>query len=471
MTEPTAMVTGGSEGTKVPIGPWVRAFFAKLDAAGIRWAILRGAAGLPEETRYDIDLLIERGKTDEGEALLAEAAAENGWRLRRIIDKWEYRCCLVIGPGETPRFVPVDFFSRCLHRFHPIADEDYALRQRRKNAAGVWVVPEGFAAALSLLKELTRHEGFKENSREEAQRGARDDAESFTGGVGGVLGLSLAGKLRDACAGGAWREVEALVPGLRRAVRRGWWKRGPQAVRFVAMNGRHNRRPPMSCFLVLLGPDGSGKSTVGDLVAEKLYQKPFKIGRRFEYNFRLLPELKTFKRTAAKLLGRRPQEVSVPAPGTRNAGMNKDHGALRGMVYVTYYAVDLMAGRLWLRKLRGQGAVVVFARYFHDYYYQRGYGRVPRWYLRILEALVPKPDLIVYLDREAEEIHAGKPELEVEEIRRQQAVIKDLMAGREGAVAMDASHGVEETVERVCRLVLGNFLRKAENNAGRGGLE
>lgn len=441
-----------------PIGPWVRAFFAKMDDAGICWAVLRGAGDLPDETRYDIDLLIEPGRAAEGEALLREAAEQEGWQVRRIIDKWEYRCCLVIGPDGDPRFVPVDFFSRCLHRFHPIADGDYALEHRMKNSRGVWVVPDGFAAALSLLKELTRHDTFKANSRDEAQKGARDDAASFRAAVAGVLGDELAARLQKACAEGSWEQVEALAPDLRLAVNRGWSKRLPQAAKFLAMNWRHNRRPPMSCFLVLLGPDGAGKSTVGDRVAEVLYQRPYKICRRFEYNFRIFPELKQFKRALAALTGRKPKTTAPPPPGTRGSGMNEDHPAVRGMIYVTYYSLDLLVGRLMTRKLRGQGAVLIFARYFHDYYYQRGYGKVPRWYLGLLERLAPRPDLIVYLDRDAEEIHAGKPELDVGEIRRQQEIIKKLTASRSNAVTVDASRGIDETVQQVSRLARDHFL-------------
>lgn len=450
------------DGAAGSIGPWVRRFFARLDEAGVRWAVLRGAAGLPDATRYDIDLLIDRGQSDEAERMLREAAEGEGWHVRRIIDKWEYRCCLVFGPGDEPRFVPVDFFSRCLHRFLPIADENYALAHRKKNATGVWVVPEGFGAALSLLKELTRHDTFKENSREEASRGASQDPESFLAAVDKVLGPQTAGRLQKQCAEGLWPDVEAMVPELRRAVNKGWWRRWPDAARFLAMNARHNRRPPMSCLLVLLGPDGSGKSTIGDLVAERLYQSPFKICRRFEYNFRILPELKRFKHALAALVGRRPAPTKVPPPGTRGSGMNKDHGALRGMFYVTYYSLDLLAGRLLTRKLRGQGALLVFARYFQDYYYQRGYGKVPRWYLRCLEALAPKPDLIVYLDRDAAEIHAGKPELDEVEIRRQQDIIKGLVAARPNAVTVDASHGIEATVKQVCRLARGSFIGAKE---------
>jgi thymidylate kinase len=167
-----------------------------------------------------------------------------------------------------------------------------------------------------------------------------------------------------------------------------------------------------------------------------------------------LPELKQFKRVVAKMLGRQVQEAEVVDPGTKGSGMNADHNALKGMVYVTYYALDYILGRLPLFKLRGQGAMLMFARFFHDYYYQRGYGKVPRWYLRTLEALVPKPDLILYLDRDADEIYRGKPELDADEIRRQQKVIKEVVARRPHAHVIDASGGIDATVEAVRKKVI-----------------
>jgi thymidylate kinase len=257
---------------------------------------------------------------------------------------------------------------------------------------------------------------------------------------------------------GEWRRVESLAPEIRAVVQAHPLRRLPAAVRFFAKNVLHNLRPPMSAFVVLLGPDGAGKSTIADLVAQRLYQKPFKICRRFEYNFRLLPELKQVKAAIARALGRRGAIAAAPPPGTKGSGMNRDHPQLRAMLYIGYYSLDLLLGRLLVRRLRGQGAVLLFARYFHDYYYQRGYGRAPRGFLRLLERLVPQPDLILYLHRDAEAIYAGKPELDLDEIKRQQKVIGELVESRDHAMTIDASGGVDATVDRVCAAIITQLL-------------
>ncbi len=453
--QPPAITPGAKP---APIGPLVRRFFAELDRREIPWAVLRGSDGLPDETRYDIDLLIEPAATDRVEDVLRECARVEGWSIVRIVDKFRYRCCLAVSPGPEPRFLPIDLFGGCYHRFYPMADGGFGLSARRRNAAGVAVVPPGFGAAVALIKELTRHPTFKANSRDEVQAGANEDPDGFRRGVEDILGSPLTEELLAACQRGDWSGVEWLVPDLRRAVGRGSSRISLDALRFFAGNLRHHLWPPMSGLVVLLGPDGSGKSTIADRVAERLYKHPFKVVRRFEYQFRILPEMKRIKRRLAEVIGRRVAEKPVVEPGTRGSGMNRDHPPLVGMFYVTYYAFDFFIGRLLLRKLSGQGGLLVFARYFHDYYYQRGYGRVPRGYLRLLERLAPKPDLILHLDRDADDIFRGKPELDREEIERQQRVIRELVTGRENAAIIDASAGIEATVEVVCRRVHEVFL-------------
>lgn len=442
------------------IGPLVQRFFADLDTAGLPWAVLRGAEGLPNETRYDIDLLIDPKDLDRVEGVLNRAARLVGWTIVPIVDKDRYRCCLAISPGPTLRYLPVDLFGGCLHRFYPIARSEVGLQKRQRNEAGVWVVPEGFGAAVSLLKELTRHPRYKENSREETRSGVQKDAVSFREAVGDILGEDLCEDLLRCCQDGDWNGVEALAPRIRESVEATVSPFSGDGIRFFFSTLRHTLRPTMHAFVVLLGPDGSGKSTIADRVAQELYQKPYKICRRFEYQFRILPEMKQIKARLARLLGRPVKPVEVVEPGTRGSGMNRDHPPLVGMFYVTYYALDFFLGHLLVKKLRGQGALLMFARYFYDYYYQRGYQRVPRWYLRLLEFFLPKPDLVIALERDPQAIYDGKPELEVAEIARQQERIRQLVEKRSHGLIVDASGGIEATVREVREKVEQVFLNR-----------
>ncbi|MDC0302591.1 hypothetical protein OAL23_00310 [bacterium] len=442
------------------IEPLVRRFFDGMDAVSLRHAVLRGAGGLPDYTRYDIDLLVDSKELDRVEVVLNQACKKEGWTMIRIIDKFEYRCCLAISPGPFRRYLPIDLFGSCLHRFYPIANSEVGLDGRRRNESGVWIVPDGFGAAVCLLKELTRHPVFKVNSREETRCGVRDDPDSFRLAVGDILGDELCECLLKACQDGNWTGVEKLVPKIREKVSATRHRLSPDGIRFFLSTLQHTLFPSLNAFVVVLGPDGSGKSTIADRVAEDLYQKPYKICRRFEYQFRLLPEMKHIKARLARLIGRKVKPVRVIEPGTRGSGMTKNHPPLVGMFYVTYYALDFILGHILVKKLRGQGALLMFARYFFDYYYQRGYQKVPRWYLRFLEVFIPKPDLVISLERDPQAIYEGKPELDVAEIARQQDVIRELVLNRPNGMVLDASGGIESTVKMVREKVERVFLNR-----------
>jgi energy-coupling factor transporter ATP-binding protein EcfA2 len=180
-----------------------------------------------------------------------------------------------------------------------------------------------------------------------------------------------------------------------------------------------NRRRPSGAFVVLVGPDGSGKTTVGE--ALKRAAKPqFFSARLYHFSIATLPRLRA-------LLGRggAGPDYTKPDSGT-NAPIQSRK---RAWVYTVYYGLDLLIwSHLRLKRRLRLGQVLIFDRYLHDWMFQRSYRNVPRGVLRWLLARAVQPDLVVYLTGDAAAIHARKPELSVQELATQQAMIaKDLV--------------------------------------------
>ena len=61
--------------------PLIRSLAERLDQAGISWAVLRNAEGLPDFTRYDLDVLVEPSQEVEFVRMLEDCASETGWRI------------------------------------------------------------------------------------------------------------------------------------------------------------------------------------------------------------------------------------------------------------------------------------------------------------------------------------------------------------------------------------------------------
>ena len=75
--------------------------------------------------------------------------------------------------------------------------------------------------------------------------------------------------------------------------------------------------------------------------------------------------------------------------------------------------------------------------------------RLPHWLLRFLSWFIPKPDLVVFLDADAESIYQRKNELTIEEIERQQAIIKKICKWLPNCISIDTRMGISQTVKQV----------------------
>ena len=204
-------------------------------------------------------------------------------------------------------------------------------------------------------------------------------------------------------------------------------------------------------IVAILGPDGSGKSTLADMVVAALSEEGIN-ARHHSHRFGILPPLASFRRG-----GRKPgPDTNAPGPQGTPAYDLRENSPLRAFVYVTWYGIDYLLGGIFLRarNLFGRSKrAAIFARYFYDYYYQSNNRRLPDGIKRLIEFVVPRPKFIFFLDRDAQDIHDGKPELPVKEIERQQQVIRDRLEDYPQFYIVDARRGAEDTAEQILGLL------------------
>lgn len=194
-------------------------------------------------------------------------------------------------------------------------------------------------------------------------------------------------------------------------------------------------------FVVCLGPDGVGKSTICALLPERL-EGVLPWGHRFHWRPGLLPKLSR-----------------AAYDGAATSGSPPSRSKYRGIVALGrfgYYWLDFVIG-YWLvvfPKLV-RPTLVIGERYFPDVLVQpERYGfAVPGWLMRCAAWFVPNPDLIVLLKDDPQVIHARKPELSPARIGKLlDAYERELKYWGNGRV-LTTEGGVKAVVERLASII------------------
>lgn len=181
--------------------------------------------------------------------------------------------------------------------------------------------------------------------------------------------------------------------------------------------------------VALVGPDGSGKTTIAARLRDQL-----SVPTSYMY-MGSNPDAGTHQLATTRLVWaiRRRRGVRAdagpPRPPSESTGTSTDRG-LRRQVRSVLRAGNLMADETYrsivVRRTERRGQVVLFDRhYYFDYHAHdiaggpgRSAGRrLHGWFLT---HLLPKPDLVIYLEAPAEELRRRKGEGTADDLRRRQ---------------------------------------------------
>ena len=175
-------------------------------------------------------------------------------------------------------------------------------------------------------------------------------------------------------------------------------------------------------FIVLIGPDGSGKTTTYNIIKNKIAKKYFSGTSYFHFNFGLIPSL-------SSLIGRQKKnnENNVTSLKMKDSSPSVKPSALKRFIYIAYYIFDFFLGNFKIYFLSYRNKLVVFDRYYFDYFIHQDYVNLPRFIMPIYKLLSPKPDILIYLKADANKIFERKPELSISQIKMQQQKIDFLI--------------------------------------------
>ena len=280
---------------------------------------------------------------------------------------------------------------------------------------------------------------FKDRYREIVCRAVRDDRGEFERVLMDAVGTKWGHRLLHLALDGHPEESVKSVRDIRRAVRARALRRQPwQTLRgwyqFWLAEVRLRSSPPLP-WVALLGPDGSGKTSLLDAIARTL-----PVGQVHRHHWRP---------------GLLPPRRSTVGPVT-NPHAKPPRGRVQSLLKLAWLVLDWWLGYiLVLAHQRARQGVVLFDRHFLDILVDptRYRHNAPLWLTRLAGHLVPRPSLFIFLDASVDRLQARKQEVSWSEGIRQRAAYLDLAASLPGAFVIDAERPLAELVIEVRRLI------------------
>ena len=225
-------------------------------------------------------------------------------------------------------------------------------------------------------------------------------------------------------------QIKRLLPQLQEEI--STRNRPSVGVRLLELSRKVRRLlQPTGLVVSFLGPDGAGKTAVGDRLQEEL-----------------LPAFRQLKRFHLRpyLLGRGGEGNGIPVADPHG---KEARGFLASTAKLFYFWLDYTFG-YWMkvRPLKVRSSLVIFDRYYHDLLMdpkRYRYGASP-WMAHLVGKLIPKPDLFIILDAPAEVINARKQEVQLEETNKQRMAYLSFAKERKNCIVLSTNQSLDQTV-------------------------
>ena len=440
------------------VAPFLAALFTALDGAGLRWVVPRNHQDLPDRAGHDVDVIIHPADATRIDPLMRELVAREGLALLRAYTGVEHETFdIAAGDLRGRLLLHVDFQTAIRHRGRLLVDAGDLLAHVPAVAerGGVPLrVPEPAMEAYGLLLHAGLHKGALKAKYADRLAELRD---ADPGGLKRLaserLGPAVGARL-SAVRGQAG--LLALGPALRRALLRRYPANPLRQAWFRVHSGSRQLRlrlRPRGVFAAFLGPDGCGKSSLTDLLVERLGGHQDVLDVRRVYLGSGLPLLPT-RRLTRRLHGRTgPRAASKPV-----AARDVSPRRLRGPLHVM--ADEILRYWVHVKPRLAPHGVVLADRYAYDVLRVNNRTVQKPWFRRLAVAIIPSPQVTFFLEGDPEAITARKQELTLAETRRQLHAYRELAGLVPNFRAVELTVRDDRELRGVARQVLGAYAHR-----------
>jgi thymidylate kinase len=427
--------------------------FETLDCAGIPYCVLHGYESYPQRIKSDVDCMIS-AEVNPGQLLAL--LHKNRTRIGAEVVRSRGYHLLLAGKNVdgSPCFLDLDLCVDYELDNRPFYAGSEVLESRRRHQQ-FWIPAADLEFGCYLVKKIAK--GRLDNEQagrfsslyQQDAAGCRQQVTRFWGAGSTTLILSAASS-------GNWEPVRRRLHKLGAELRWRATLRSPGRVVGNRLYGlarlmRLCWRPDGGLNVVLLGPDGAGKSSVIQAVG------PMLIGA-----FRRTTRCRFTPALVQRLL-RHP----IP-PNSQPHALPPRSFSMSVMRAVFYWFVYYAFGYITIHLALARSTLVLHDRHLVDAFVdprRHRYGG-PLWLLRLIWRLIPKPDLVILLDAPPGVLQARKQEVPFEETARQREAYLSLMETMKNGHVVDAARPLELVVGDVNDIILRHLATRIARRFG-----
>lgn len=436
--------------------------FEQLNAENIRYCVLRNYEGLPDSIGNDVDLLIEPGKLERFHECMMRSIISSGSRLVKHPSRFHmHSYWFELNDGGSITYTHIDVAESLHWRGICYISNDFFLNNRR--SFGQFYIPD-FAAetGLMFIKEIISGSPIKDKYKNQISECVEHRMSELSDFLRWGLGTKIADVLIKRATSKQWAEITTMSRRIRLSIFKHAFLRNPvdSTISFLKYLWGHLYsafKRPSGFFLVLIGPDGSGKSTTARKLETSL-KGLFTYQRYYHGRFGFLPEMKVFRDFMIKLSGRR--RSSEGDKGSTSNDSHSPHGIIRMLSYVFYYSFDYFLGHFVVQRFQSIGGLIIADRYFYDWFIQAYHSKTPRWFFPVLKLVLPRPDLVVYLENRPEIIHSRKPELTLEQLEYQGRRCREIISNLPYSLTLSTESTANEVVSKISHQITKIMLER-----------
>ncbi len=416
-------------------------FFHELNSNEIKYCVLRNYETLPDSVPgSDVDLLVSREDRPVLIDAIEKIAAQLGWAVDSRYKK-NYRIDhirLYHAGANSPDIIRFDVMADIGLGFLRVL-EGKPILSERKRRGNIYIVDEESEALINILNALYARKKLKTKYLDQA-RAILNTENNLEKRLSNLIGkTNTEGVIRSVISDEIVFRPNKFAWIL---VRNNRWHIAGMAVDVLYNIANRVLRyiNPPGRMIVILGPDGVGKSTVAEKVADSL-SAAFSDTHVLHLRPMMTPPLSRFIRG-------RSNANTVKTVGVRD----REPTALPSLVRVLYYGFDYVFGYWFkIRPLLARGSLIVFDRYFFDYFVDKDQKSVklPESFLRSLFVLFPKPAFTIVLDADPALVHERRSDLPISEIERQNVGYARLANQYKNFTIVNANHDIATIANQI----------------------